>query len=139
MNYRSIIKMTVIVFGMIISFNLASYAQQADDLEPDDKAFILAVYEKLKPAYDDQLKHINVRGDASDGVVILEGWVAKKSDLKKITKILAKMEGVNCVVTAKLSVGKGVGCGPGQQECGGTCISVKDTCTICLIAGQCNP
>ena len=130
--------MTVIICGMLISFNLASYAQQADNLEEDDKALVLAVYEKLKPSYDDQLNHINVRADASDGVVILEGWVAKKADIKKIVKLIQTISGVNCVVVAKLSVGKGVGCGPGQQECGGTCISNKDTCTVCLLPGKCN-
>ena len=43
MNYRSIIKMTVIIFGTIISFNLASYAQQAANLEPDDKELVLKI------------------------------------------------------------------------------------------------
>lgn len=138
MNYKSIFKMTIIVFGMIISLNLVSIAQQPNSLDEDDKAFVLAIYEKLKPDFDDQLKHLNVRADASDGVVILEGWVATKSDLKKIKKLLTKMDGVNCVITVKLSVGKGVGCGPGQQECGGTCISNKDVCTICLMPGKCD-
>lgn len=131
--------MTLTIFGMIISFNLASYAQQTDDMQPDDKELVLKIYEKLKSGYSDQLNHINVRADASDGVVVVEGWVAKKGDVKKIVKLIQSVGGINCVVTPKLTVGKGVGCGPGQQECGGTCISVKDTCTICLIAGQCNP
>lgn len=130
--------MTVIIFGMIISFNLSSYAQQANELEPDDKALVLAVYEKLKPSYDNQLSHINVRADASDGVVVLEGWVAKKADVKKIVKLIQTIGGINCVVVAKLTVGKGIGCGPGQQECGGTCISNKEVCNICLLQGKCN-
>ncbi|MEO6587810.1 MAG: BON domain-containing protein [Pyrinomonadaceae bacterium] len=135
---KSIVKMTVIIFGMIISFNLASFAQQTDKMEPDDKELVLKIYEKLKPGYDDQLRHINVRADASDGVVVVEGWVAKKPDVKKIVKLIQSVGGINCIVTAKLTVGKGIGCGPGQQECGGTCISSKDTCTVCLLQGKCN-
>ncbi len=123
---------------MIISLNFTSNAQKAAELEEDDKALVLSIYEKLKPDFDDQLSHINVRADASDGVVVLEGWVAKKTDLKKITNLLKKMDGINCVVVAKLKIGKGIGCGPGQQECGGTCISNKDTCTVCLLPGKCN-
>lgn len=130
--------MTVIIFGMIISLNLIAFAQQANNLEPEDKEFVLAIYEKLKPDYNDQLNHINIRGDVSDGIIILEGWVKNASDLKKIKKILTKMKDINAIVTAKLSVGKGIGCGPGQQECGGTCISNKDTCTVCLLPGRCN-
>ena len=129
--------MTIFIIGMIISFNIASFAQQ-NTIEPDDKELVLKIYEKLKPSYDDQLNHINVRADASDGVVVIEGWVAKKSDIKKIVKLIQSVGGINCVVAAKLTVGKGVGCGPGQQECGGTCISSKDACTVCLLPGKCN-
>ncbi len=137
MNYRSIIKTAIIIFGTVILFNFASFAQQTDNMDPADKELVMKVYEKLKPDYDDQLNHINVRADASDGVVIVEGWVAKKADVKKIVKLIQTISGINCVVVAKLTVGKGVGCGPGQKECGGTCISDKDTCTICLLPGKC--
>lgn len=137
MKGRAIIKMTLIICGMIISSNLTSFAQQPVDLDPADKELILKIYDKLKPDYDSQLKHINVRANASDGVIIVEGWVAKKSDVKKIVKLVQSLGGINCVVTAKLTIGKGVGCGPGQQECGGTCISNKDTCTVCLLPGRC--
>lgn len=138
MNCRSIIKMTVIIFGMIISFNLAASAQTTNCSQQTDQEMVLAVYAKLKPAFDAQLDHINVRADANDGVVVLEGWVAKKSDIKKITSLLKNMDCVNCVVIAKLTVGKGIGCGPGQQECGGTCISNKEVCNICLLPGKCD-
>lgn len=139
MNSRSKIKSIIIMLGVMISLSVVSVAQETSTLDDDDKALVLSIYEKLKVDYDSQLNHINVRADASDGVVVLEGWVASKSDLKKITKLIKKIEGINCVVVAKLKVGKGVGCGPGQQECGGTCISNKDTCTICLMPGKCNP
>lgn len=137
-NYKSFIKMFVIIFGLLITFNLAAYAQQTNCSEQTDKELVLKVYEKLKTDYDNQISHINVRAYAYDGVVVLEGYVLKKSDLKKIIKLVSEIDCINSVVTFRLKVGKGLGCGPGQQECGGSCISNKVTCNICLGTGKCN-
>jgi hypothetical protein len=73
MNHKSIIKMSLIIFGMLISFNPTSFAHQPVDLDPENKEPVLKIYDTLKPKYDNQLKNINVRADASDDVVIVEG------------------------------------------------------------------
>ncbi len=135
MKFQSIIKTSIICVGMIISFNLAAIAKKTDCSKKTDKDIVLAVYDKMKDKYDNQISHINVRSNA--GVVTVEGWVIDKKDKKKIEKLIKKITCVKQVII-DLGVGKTVGCGPGQQECGGTCISAKETCNICLVPGKCN-
>ncbi len=136
MNIKSIIKMAVIIFGILITFNVATFAQK-NCFQLTDRDFAAFIYENLKPKYNDQLEHINIRTYAYDGVVVIEGYVLNKKDPQTIKKLVEKMECVNSVVVVRLKVGKGVGCGPGQQECGGSCISSKVECNVCLAKGGC--
>ena len=130
MRYKSILRWSVIIFAAIAAFNLGAYAQKTDCSQKTEKDIVLAVYEKIKVKYASQIRNINIR--FKDGVLTLEGWVTTKSIRKDIEKMAKKTECVKRVVN-DLTIGKGGGCGPGQKECGGICISEKETCNVCLV------
>lgn len=130
MRYKSILRWSVMIFAAIAAFNFGVYAQKTDCSQKTEKEIVLAVYEKIKVKYADQIRHVNVR--FKDSVLTLEGWVTTKSARKDIEKIAKKTECVKRVVN-DLTVGKGGGCGPGQKECGGICISEKEAYNVCLV------
>ena len=134
MKNKSIVKTALIVFSMILAFSLGTFAQKTDCSKTTDDEIVTAIYNKIKVKYADQIKHINVR--AKDGVVTIEGWVTTEKIKKEIGKYAKKVKCVKQVVN-DLALGKSIGCGPGMKECGGICISEKETCNICLRGGGC--
>lgn len=130
MTNRSIIKLTLTAFALIMAFNLGTVAQKTDCSKTTDREIVLAVYEKLKVNYGNEIKHINVR--STDGVVTIEGWATTKKIKGKVEGIVKKIKCVKKVLN-ELTVGKGGGCAPGQKECGGACIPEKESCNICLV------
>lgn len=130
MTNKTIIKYSFMIFALIIMCNFTTLAQNKDCSQTSDTDIVLAVYEKLKVKYSAERKNINVT--SVNGVVKLDGWVASKTTKKKIESLVKK---VKCVkqLNSELTVGKGGGCAIGQKECGGTCISEKEPCNICLI------
>ena len=114
---------------MIASATIAA-AQKIDCNTQSDTDLVISIYMKIKEKYPDAIRNINITADK--GAIKLVGWVAGEKDLKKIVSIVKK---VKCVksVDNRLVPGKTGGCGPGQKECGGTCIGEKDVCNVCLI------
>ncbi|CAN5406207.1 hypothetical protein BH10ACI1_BH10ACI1_27770 [soil metagenome] len=131
---KSILKMLLMMFALMIAGSFSVHAQKTDCPNKTDNDIVMSIYEKMKVKYADQIIHVNVR--VKDGVVTLEGWTTTKKIKKEIEKIAKKTECVKSVDN-QLTVGKGIGCGPGYKECGGACIPEKETCNICLIQ-RCN-
>ena len=132
MTNKSVIKMALVVFSLIIGCNIATFAQKTDCTTVTEAEVVTKIYEKIKVKYADQINHINVR--FKDGVVTLEGWVTNKKVKKDIEKMAKSVACVKKVMN-DLAIGKSGGCGPGMKECGGICISEKETCNICLAGG----
>ena len=130
MKYKSILKWSMMVFAAILALNFGAYAQKTDCSQKTEKDIVMAVYEKIKIKYANQINHINVR--YKDGVVTLEGWATTKNVSREIEKLAKKVGCVKRVVN-DLTIGKGGGCTGGQKECGGICISEKEPCNICLV------
>jgi osmotically-inducible protein OsmY len=129
MNFKSNFKIMLMVFAFVLAGNLGVYAQKTDCSQKTDNEIVIAIYEKVKVKYADQIKHVNIRIDA--GTVTIEGWVNNKKAKKEIEKIAKKSDCVKKVIN-NLTVGKAGGCGPGTKECGGICIPEKESCNICL-------
>jgi hypothetical protein len=130
MKHKSILKWSLMVFATVLAFNFGVYAQKIDCSQKTEKDIVMAVYEKIKIKHANQVNHINVR--YKDGVLTLEGWATTKSVRKEIEK-LAKKTGCVTKVVNDLTIGKSGGCSAGQKECGGICISEKESCSICLV------
>ena len=129
MKHKSILRWSLVVFAVILAFNFGAYPQKTDCSQKTEKDIVLAVYEKIKIKYANQVNHINVR--YADGVLTLEGWATTKSVRKEIEKLAKKTDCVKSVVNT-LTIGKSGGCGGGQKECGGICIGEKESCNVCL-------
>lgn len=117
------------VFAFVLAGNLGVYAQKTDCSQKTAAEIVISIYDKVKVKYADQIRHVNIRID--DGTVIIEGWVNSKKAKKEIEKLAKKSDCVMKVIN-DLTVGRGGGCGPGQKECGGACISEKSACNVCL-------
>ena len=130
MTNKTILKFSLMIFALLISCNFTTLAQTKDCSQMSDTDIVLAVYEKLKVKYSLERKNINVT--SNNWVVKLDGWVDSEKTKNKIESLVKK---VKCVkqLNSELTVGKGGGCGLGQRECGGTCISDKEPCNVCLI------
>ena len=85
MKYKSILKWSLMVLGLVITFNFGADAQKTDCSQKTEKEIVLSVYDKLKVKYADQLEHINVR--FADGVLTIEGYVTNEKYIKKISKL----------------------------------------------------
>ena len=127
MTYKSMLKMVLLAFSLVLAFNLGTYAQKMDCSKTTDDQMVDSIYAKIKAKYEGQMKHINVR--ISGGVVTLEGWATTKGVKKDIEKF-AKKTGCVKSVTNKLAIGVGGGCGPGEKPCGDTCIGSSERCNI---------
>ena len=125
-----IIRYSIVLCILLMAGSLGVAAQKIDCTTQSDTDVVMAVYTKIKAKYPEATININVTANA--GVVKLDGWVASKKTLDKIVALVKKIKCVKSVDN-KLTVGKTGGCGPGQKECGGTCISEKEPCNICLI------
>lgn len=127
MTYKSIVKTTLMLFSLIVLFNIAVSAQKPDCSKMTDDEIVQAVYDKIEVKYSNQINHINVR--VKDKVVTLEGWATTKKVKKEIEGYAKK---IKCVkkVDSKLTIGIGGGCGPGQKQCGTICIPSSETCNI---------
>lgn len=128
MKTKSVIKIALAVFSLILISNLGVSAQKTDCSKTTDADIVKAIYDKMKEKYDDQIIHINVR--SKDGAVTIEGWTTTKKASKEIEKIAKKIKCVKSVAN-RLSIGISGGCGPGQKKCGAICIPVEETCNIC--------
>ena len=127
MTYKSMLKMVLLAFSLVLAFNLGTYAQKMDCSKTTDDQMVDSIYAKIKAKYEGQMKHINVR--ISGGVVTLEGWATTKGVKKDIEK-LAKKTGCVKSVVSNLTIGVGGGCGPGTKPCGDTCIGSSERCNI---------
>jgi osmotically-inducible protein OsmY len=123
---KSIVKMALVAFSLMLTLSLGTYAQKEDCSKKTDAEIVEAIYAKMNK-YEDQKEHINVR--VKDGVATLEGWAAKERDKKAIEKIAMKIKCVKSVVN-NLKIGAGGGCAAGQKPCGGICIDEAETCNI---------
>ena len=120
--------MLVAVFSMLLIFSAGAYSQTKPDCSTvTDAQIVKQIYDKIMAKYASQVSHINVR--SKDKVVTLEGWVTTKSIKKEIEKWAKK---ISCVKKVVNTLGtKPTGCGPGQKQCGETCIPEKETCNLC--------
>lgn len=127
MNKKSMMKIALGVFFLMLFCSFGVSAQKTDCTKTTDEDVVKAVYDNLKVKYENQLIHINVI--SKDGVVTLQGWVTTKGVRKDIEKIVKK---TSCVkkVTNKLTIGVGGGCGAGTKPCGDICIPSEDPCNI---------
>ncbi len=130
MTKKTILKISIMIFAMIIMCNLTTFAQKTDCSKMSDTEVVLAVYKKIKAKYPDAVININVTSNS--GKLKLVGWVTTEKEVKKISEMVKKVKCVTAVEN-ELEVGKTGGCAPGQKECGGTCIGEKEACNICLI------
>jgi hypothetical protein len=128
MTKKSMVKITLAVLSVLLFSALGVSAQKNNCPTPDDVQIVKAIYDKMKPKYDSQIIHINVR--SKDGVVTLEGWATTKTVKKAIEKFAKQDKCVKSIVN-KLGVGIRSGCGPGQKKCGSICIGLEETCNIC--------
>lgn len=129
MNPTKIIRYALLSCVIVLGGTICATAQKTDCTSKSDNDLVVDVYKAIQKKYPDAVKNINVT--VKNGVVKLEGWAATAKIVKSIAKIVNK---VKCVksVDNKLEPGKTGGCGPGQKECGGACISEKDVCNVCL-------
>lgn len=127
MTKKSIIRITLLAFSLMLICSVGTLAQKADCSKTTDAVIVDAIYAKMKVKYEAQMSHVNIRSKA--GVVTLEGWVTTKSVKKDIEK-LAKKTGCVKSVMNNLTIGVGGGCGPGTKPCGDTCIPTSETCNI---------
>ncbi len=130
MKFKSNFRIMLMVFAFVLAGNLGIYGQKTDCSQKTANEIVIAIYDKVKVKYADQISHVNIRINA--GTVTIEGWVNSKKAKKEIEKLAKKSDCVMKVVN-DLTVGKGGGCGPGTRECGGTCISEKSACNVCLV------
>ncbi len=130
MNPTKIIRYSLMVCVLVLGGTLCAAAQKTDCSQRSDNDLVVEVYKAIQTKYPDAVKNINVT--AKDGVVKLEGWAASAKVVKNIGKIAKKVKCVKSVEN-KLEPGKTGGCGPGQKECGGACISEKEVCNVCLV------
>ncbi|MBS1786667.1 MAG: BON domain-containing protein [Acidobacteria bacterium] len=94
-----------------------------------DADIVKSIQDKIKadPAFQEQLKQINVSSDGR--VVTLEGRVkgnAAKNTIGKYAKSVKCVKRVQNNLSTKLKVG----CSAGQKLCGDICISAKSGCNI---------
>jgi osmotically-inducible protein OsmY len=131
MTKKSLVKLMLAVFSLVLFSNVAATAQKKTDCtKTTDADIVKAIYDKMKqkPKYDSQIMHVNVR--SKDGVVTLEGWATTEKIKMEIEKIARKIKCVKNVVN-ELGTSAGIGCGPGQKKCGAICIAQEETCNIC--------
>jgi hypothetical protein len=130
MKKQTIIKLTLAIFSLILFSNVAATAQKKNDCaQTTDDEIVKAIYDKMKKKskYDKQIIHVNVT--SKDGVVKLEGWATTEKIKLEIEKLALK---IKCVKKVVNNLGNApLGCGPGQKKCGGICIALEETCTIC--------
>jgi hypothetical protein len=127
MTNKSILKITLLAFSLMLTFSLGTYAQKTDCSKTTDAMIVDAIYAKMKVKYEAQMSHVNVR--IKDGVVTLEGWATTKGVKKDIEKFAKKTGCVKSVVS-NLTIGVGGGCGPGTKPCGDICIPTNEPCNI---------
>lgn len=130
MTTKSIVKITLAIFSLILFSNVAASAQYKTDCsKTTDADIVKAIYAKMKKKsrLDQQIIHVNVR--SKDGVVTLEGWTTTAKIKAEIIKIAEKTKCVKQVINELADAP--VGCGPGQKKCGSTCIPTEETCNIC--------
>lgn len=128
---KSIVKITLAVFSLILFSSIGASAQKTDCSKMTDAQIVKAIYDKMKKksSLEKQILHVNVR--SKNGVVTLEGWTTTKKIKAEIVKIAQKIKCVKKPVINELGDAP-VGCGPGQKRCGTVCIPVEEECNICL-------
>ena len=131
MTKKSMVKITLAVFSLILFSSVGASAQKTDCSKMTDAQIVKAIYDKMKKksSLERQILRVNVR--SKDGVVTLEGWTTTKKIKAEIVKIAQKIKCVKQPVINNLGDGP-VGCDQGQKRCGNTCIPIEETCNICL-------
>ena len=129
MRAMKLIRYTIILCALTI-FGTVGVAAQTDCSTQSNQDFVLSIYQAIQKKYPAAVRNLNITADG--GAITIVGWYASKKEQGKILSIIKK---VKCVttVTNRATIGKTGGCGPGQRECGGTCIGEKDVCNVCLI------
>ena len=127
MTNKSILKVTLLAFSLMLMCSLGTYAQKTDCSKTTDTMIVDAIYAKMKVKYEAQMGHVNIRSKA--GVVTVEGWATTNGVKKDVVKFAKKTSCVKSVVN-NLTIGVGGGCGPGTKPCGSICIPVDDECNI---------
>ena len=128
MTKKSIVKISLMVLGLLIAFNVETFAQKTDCSKTTDAELVTAIYNKIKVKYESQINHINVR--AKNGVVTVEGWATTKKVKEKIENYAKKTKCVKNVMSNNFLIAIGGGCGPGTKPCGNICIPADEDCNI---------
>ncbi len=130
MTKKSIVKITLAVFSLILFSTVGTSAQKTDCSKMTDDQIVKAIYDKMKKkrSLEQQILHVNVR--SKDGVITLEGWTTNKKIKAEIVKIANQ---IKCKKQVINELGDSpVGCGPGQKLCGTICIPIEEQCNVCL-------
>ena len=131
MTYKSIVKIALMLFSLMLLFSIESFAQKVDCSKMTDDQIIQAIYDKIQVKYPDRMKRINVRIEYK--VITIEGWVTSKKARKEIEGYAKK---INCVKKGKFKVVNNLGtqipggCTPGTKPCGSICIPEDERCNI---------
>ncbi len=129
MKITNLIRYTLMIGVLTAVGAVAVSAQKVDCGSKSNTDLVIEIYNTIKAKYPTAWRNLNITADG--GVVKVVGWVAKEKDLGKITKLIKKIKCVKSVENMA-TAGKTGGCGPGQKECGGACISEKEACNVCL-------
>jgi BON domain len=127
MRQISMLKMALVIFSLMMAFNLGVSAQRTDCSKTTDDEIVKAIQEKMSVKYADQLSHINF--SVENGVVSIEGYTTSKKAKKDIEKLVKKISCVTKVVS-NLKTAAGGGCGAGSKPCGEICIPSNQICNI---------
>lgn len=127
MKLKSIFIISMLIFSVLISFNISAAAQSGDCENMTDDQIVAEIYGYIEKKYKDHMNHVNVR--SNDGVVTLEGWAAGNKKRANIEKFAKKVKCVKSVVN-DLANKAGGGCNPGYKKCGTICIPNAEPCNI---------
>ena len=123
---KSILKMALMAFSLILVCSFGTYAQKNDCSNASDGKITDAANAAVRVLYEDQLSHISIQ--VKDKVATITGWVTTKDIRKDIENIVKKMPCVKKVVN-QLTIGLGGGCPAGTKPCNGTCIPNSEDCS----------
>ena len=130
---KSIVKITLAVFSLILFSGVTVSAQRTNCSKTTDDDIVKAIYAQMKktPGLNKQIIHVNIRSNY--GVVTLEGWATSRKIRTEIETIARKTKCVKSRQVVNELALNPIGCGPGTKKCGSICIPTEETCNICAL------